>query len=128
MKKETAPKKKSGSEKRQRQPHIDFRVTAEEKKEIEAKAEKAGVTTGDFCRAQCLGVSKVRSARRPTVEAATLSRLLAELGKIGSNLNQIAHKLNQGGWTSAAEVNRALRELQDVAKIIIEATGRKAGK
>jgi hypothetical protein len=37
--------------------------------------------------------------RRPPVERAALAQLLAQLGKCGSNLNQIARVLNSGGNT-----------------------------
>ncbi|MBF0116805.1 MAG: MobC family plasmid mobilization relaxosome protein [Magnetococcales bacterium] len=37
-----------------------------------------------------------RGARRPVIEKEMLVRLLGELGKIGSNVNQIAHVANQG--------------------------------
>lgn len=119
--------KPSGSEKRQKNLFIRGRVNEEEKKEVVEKASKAGMTEGEFVRSRCLDKVKTRAARRPTVELENLSRLLGELGKVGSNLNQIAKTLNAGGWASGNEVNKALRELQGVSAAILDAMGRKAG-
>ena len=123
------PKKgKSGSEKRQRQPHIDFRVTEIEKQEIADKAKAAGLDVGAYCRAQCLGASKIRAQRRPAVEAELLARLLGELGKIGSNLNQIAHKLNMDAPVNPKDIKLALTELRTLNLAITKAAGKKVQK
>ena len=121
-------KGKSGSEKRERQPHIDFRVTETEKKEIADKAKAAGLDVGAYCRGLCLGDSKIRARRRPSVEAELLARLLGELGKIGSNINQIAHKLNMDAPVNPQDINLALIELRTINLAIIHAAGKKVQK
>ena len=113
--------KKTKSETRQRQAAIRLRVTDDERAAIESRAERAGLTVAGYLRAVVFGkdTPQPRAARRATIEAATLQRLLAELGKIGSNLNQIARRLNQGKddipapifAELAAELRAALREL-----------------
>ena len=122
--KEIKTKKKSGSEKRQQTKIIGFRALPEEVAQVEEAAQKAGVSKSEYVRQKILGGSKIRAARRPTVEAATLGKLLAELGKIGSNLNQIAHRANMGQGINSAELNAALTELRAIGRAIIEATGR----
>jgi hypothetical protein len=94
----------SGSEKRQRTLEPKMRCTPGEYAQLCDAAESAGLTVAAFMRHQCLGTPGPRAARRPPVERLALAKLLAqlgplksELGKEGSNLNQIAHVLNAGG-------------------------------
>lgn len=54
------------------------------------------MTVSAFMRHQCFGTAGPRAVRRPPVEWKALAQLLGELGKCGSNLNQIARALNQG--------------------------------
>lgn len=88
---------RSGSEARQRTGIIGFRATAAERAEIEAAAERVGLSLGSYIRACTLAKPATRATRRPPVERAALAQLLAQLGKCGSNLNQIARVLNSGG-------------------------------
>lgn len=118
-------KRPSGSERRQRQPHIDFRVSAEEKTEIEKAAERAGLDVGGYARAQCLAAPKTRAARRPTVETKGLARAVAELGKVGSNLNQIARVANSEKRIIEAEIRAVLSEVRQAVAAILAAMGRK---
>jgi len=108
------------SQSRQKTLKAVLPCTPDERAEIEARAEKAGLTVAGYLRAVVFGkdTPQPRAARRATIEAATLQRLLAELGKIGSNLNQIARRVNQDlGFDTpifaelAAELRAALRGL-----------------
>lgn len=117
----------SGSEERQRGLFIRARVSAEEKAEVLAKAEAAGMTEGTFVRVQCLANPKTRAARRPPVEVRTLARLLGELGKVGSNLNQIAKAANSDKAVNREALETALAEVRGMVPAILEAMGRKGG-
>lgn len=86
----------TGSEKRQRQRVISFRVAPEEYDRIKDEADRGGVTVGTFARDVLIGAEAPRRVRRPPAEKAELVRLLGELGKIGSNVNQLAAKANVG--------------------------------
>lgn len=90
----TARKARSGSETRQRGGVARMRLSAQEQAQLEAAAERAGMTVSSFMRHQCLGSAGPRAVRRPPVERAALAQLLGQLGKVGSNLNQIARALN----------------------------------
>ncbi len=95
----------SGSETRQRQSGIRLRVTAEEKADLTARAERAGLGVSGYLRSLAFGkdTPQPRAARRPIVEKAELVALRYELRKIGGNLNQIAHAVNAGqGFDAAA--------------------------
>jgi hypothetical protein len=88
---------RSGSEKRQRQAVRQMRLSVTECAQLDVAAERAGMSISAFMRHQCLGTSGPRAARRPPLETALLAQALGQLGKCGSNVNQIAHALNAGG-------------------------------
>ena len=74
---------------------IRVRVNDGEKSSIEQNAKFAGRTPSDFLRG--LGTDHIAKPERivPTPDREILHRLLAEINKIGSNLNQIARQLNR---------------------------------
>ena len=112
-----------GSETRQR-PHVaQMRVTAEERAQLEAAAERAGLSVGAFMRQQCLGTPGPRATRRPPVERAALAQLLAQLGKCGSNLNQIARALNSGD-APPPETAAAIAAFREACATITRTLGR----
>ena len=53
-----------------------------------------------------------------------LGRVLAEIGPIGSNVNQIARVLNARGDVAMAVVNGVLHEVMDLSLVIRTALGR----
>ena len=65
-----------------------------------------------------------RQVRRPPVERRELARLLAELGHIGGNLNQLAKAANTGVVTCDGEIEAALGGLAEVRNAILKALGR----
>ena len=86
----------SGTDRRQRRRVISFRVTGDEYERIQGKADRAGVTVGTFVRDVLIDARAPRRVPRPPAAKAELARILGELGKIGSNVNQMAHKANIG--------------------------------
>jgi Bacterial mobilisation protein (MobC). len=67
-----------------------IRLTSAERHYVELLAERAGLDVAEFCRRAILGQRIL--ARRSDVN----ERTLAELNRIGVNLNQIAHAGNSG--------------------------------
>lgn len=119
-------RKKSGSERRERKRIIGVRVTDDEMAEITAEAERSGLTVASYARSVLLSAPAPRARRRPSIEAEALGRLLGDLGKVGSNLNQIAHHMNAGrNEVSPAAMEAALSEVADIRAAILEAMGRK---
>jgi hypothetical protein len=63
--------------------------------------------------------------RRPPVERGELARILGELGKIGSNVNQIAKAIhttrNLPSWSELAEIKADIAVLRAA---VIKALGR----
>lgn len=101
----------TGTEKRQRQRVISFRVDPAEYDRIKAEADRAGVTVGTFARDMLIGAHAPRRVRRPPAEKAELARILGAVGKIGSNVNQLAAKANVGVLRVLDPM--ALAQLQD---------------
>ena len=69
-------KRKSGSENRKRQPRVTFRMTPEERDELEKAATGAGLTVASYVRDVVLSAPKTKQRRRPSVEVEALARLL----------------------------------------------------
>lgn len=113
-----------GSEKRARTIHLGVRLTPEERAQIERAAESSGLSTGSYARLVLLGTPGPRQVRRPQVDRAELGRLLGEIGRVGNNLNQIAHRMNTGVPTDRPALLVILASLVDVRNAILQALGR----
>ena len=113
-----------GSDKRQRNCLKAVRFTPEELARVEADAERRGVTFGSHVRDVLIGAPIPRQSRRPPVERQLLGQVLAQLGKAGSNLNQIARALNSSGSSEGMDVPAALAELHDAKCVLMKALGR----
>jgi hypothetical protein len=75
-----------------------IRCTQDERAAIKKAAQQAGLSVGAFLRALALGDAGPRAVRRPPVERVELARLLGWLGKLGSNVNQLAMPLIGMGY------------------------------
>ena len=96
---------------------VVFRLTEIEAAHIEAagQALKAPRSRNDYCRAAALYTAKskvpepimpIRNKARikPSADIEALGRIIAALGKIGSNVNQIAFHANRTGSTPALSI------------------------
>jgi Bacterial mobilisation protein (MobC) len=87
---------------------INLRCTDHERAAIKAVADEAGYSVAALLRLLALGDAGPRAVRRPPAERAELARLLGELGKIGSNINQITKAIhttrNLPSWAELAEL------------------------
>lgn len=97
-----------------RKHRIGISVNDNERDQLERRAERANMTISRYCREQALG--------REVTEAdkSGLAYLLAQksnLGKIGSNINQIAHALNANGM-SYATAEQLMQEANKMMKSI----------
>lgn len=117
--------KRSGSEKRQRQHSLTVRFNAAEHAAVVAQAEAIGLSAASFARTQLLDVPPPRAARRPPVERAQVAQLLGHIGKVGSNINQIAKTLNTGkGSLAQRDLAEALGAVMDMREACLKALGR----
>jgi hypothetical protein len=104
---------------------ISVRCTAEERATIDDAARTAGLSIGAYLRTLALGKAGPRAVRRPPIERKELARLLGHLGKVGSNINQLAHAFNQRGRvpgsTALNDIRAYVKEMRDA---LIAALGR----
>ena len=73
---------------------ISVRCTKEDHSVISAAAAKAGLSIGGYLRALAISTPGPRAVRRPAIERKELALLLGHIGKLGSNVNQIAKHAN----------------------------------
>jgi hypothetical protein len=113
--------KKSKSETRKKGKIIGVRVDPVELAEIQAKAESAGLTVASFIRINTLENVITETRTAPSLDRILLSQLLGQLGKIGSNINQIARRMNEGGSVGADRVTAACDEFSVLRDELIKA-------
>ena len=73
---------------------IAVRCTLEQREIIQSSAGQAGLSVGAFLRAVALGDAGPRAVRKAPADRLELAKLLAAIGKLGSNVNQMARLCN----------------------------------
>jgi len=117
-------KKVHGSQKRRRTKAFNIGLDEAEYAQAEAQARAAGLSNAAYGRACVLGDIGPRSKRAPPVNRELMATALADLNRVGNNLNQIAHHLNTGGHPDRAKMADARAELIACLQIILQALGR----
>ena len=94
---ETNARKKS-SAKRQRNLVLRVRVLPSESDEIRRRAAALGVSVSEMLRESALD-EPIRRPKKPlpSPDRKAIATLTGQLGKVGSNLNQLAHRANTSG-------------------------------
>ncbi len=119
----------AGSEKRQRTKGVRVRLTPDEYTRVVEAADNAGLALGAFARACMLDGPGPRATRKPPVAKEELTRILGQLGKIGSNVNQIARAINSGDDPNglADDIKAAVVTIAEIHADAARALGWKAG-
>lgn len=113
----TASKKsRSGSATRQKTTMAGFRVTAEELEQLRELAGQKRLTVASYMRRQTLEHPTTRTRRRANPQTEVLSAILAQLGKLGGNMNQIARRMNMNETPLANEIQDAFAACRQVSK------------
>jgi hypothetical protein len=103
---------------------ISVRCTAKDHAVINEAATKAGLSIGAYLRSLALGTAGPRAVRRPPVERKELARLLGHLGKVGSNINQLAYAYNRDRLLPGfAELVAMRREVGEMRAALMKALG-----
>jgi hypothetical protein len=96
---------------------VSVRCTAKERSTIDEAARRAGLSVGAYLRTLALGSPGPRAVRRPPIERKELARLLGHLGKVGSNINQLAYAFNSTrripGLAELTAVREQIGEIRD---------------
>jgi hypothetical protein len=114
---------RSGSDSRQRSIVLTARFNEEEARTVRQMAERSGLSVSALIRHALLNVPPPRRRRRPAVDQVAVAKLLGELGKIGSNINQLAHYAHLGRFQSN-NIDVALRDLMELRLACLQALGR----
>lgn len=85
------PRKAPAEQRSERLPGVT--LTPAERHHVELTAERAGLSVMEFCRRAIIG-QRLLARRRPSEKIT--ADLLAELNRVGVNINQIAHAVNSG--------------------------------
>lgn len=104
---------------------VHFRMTEIEYEILQKNAYDANLTVSDYVR-NALNNQKVVIKYNLVADIPEIKALLAEFGKIGSNLNQIAKYFNQGGILSQeirGEINKRLCDLHEMKYKVMEMAG-----
>jgi len=110
-----------GSETRQRSRVYTVRFTPQEAETVQRKAAAQGHSVAALVRTSLLHI-RLQPSRLDRQEVA---RVLAELGKIGSNVNQIAYHMNAGRPPERVHdsIELALRDLAELRIACLQAIG-----
>jgi hypothetical protein len=94
---------------------ISARCTPAFRRAVKAAAATAGMELTDYVHARLSDdrYEPLRKSAGPDIEA--LRKILAQMGKQGSNLNQLAHHLNSCEGRELEDEVRAMRAAHDVA-------------
>lgn len=108
-----------------RNHRITIRFTDLEYSIIETAARQTNMSLAAYVRTQVLK-GQVHTKIEIVTDVPEIKKLLAEFGKIGGNLNQIAKYFNQGGILSQemrGEINKRLRDLYEMKYKVMEMAG-----
>lgn len=113
-------RRRSGSQTRQRSRSVNVALTDAERAKVEADAHALGLSLSGYARALLVGAVTPRTPRRPLPNATELARLLGQLGKVGSNLNQLTKLGNQGQLVPPSSLAACIAEVQAVTEQLAE--------
>lgn len=115
----------SGSQKRQRSKSYQIAMTPEEFAVACERAAAAGLSPSSYGRTLLLGTSGPRARRSPPLNAELLAHAVAQLNRVGSNLNQIARILNSAQAVGTKETLTTLADTRAAVSRILEIVGRR---
>lgn len=119
------PKRNWKSVNRKRNKQLNLRLNNSEYKQIKDDADLMEITAGAYVRKVVLDASVPRQSKRPSIEIQKLAHLLAQIHKIGCNINQIAKAANRNISYNKNDLSEELEILKDVCRDIKKALGQK---
>lgn len=112
---------------RQQTKMVSFRVLPKAHKNLLHEAEQKNLSVGALIKKRVFGKgakAMKTSPRKPLADLEELRKILGQLGKIGSNVNQIAKHLNQGNNSIDSHVHKNIQEdLNLTRRALLDALG-----
>ena len=105
--------------------HVNLRLTDTQYEVISESAKLSGLTLSEYIRRQ-LREGTVIAKYEIVADVPELKKLIAEFGKIGSNLNQIARHFNSGGIHSQEirkELNQCIADIYEMKYSVLKMAG-----
>lgn len=98
-----------------------LRLTADERAALDAAAEASGLGPCSYARREVMRSvgRKANLRRRPDGLAQAVGRALGDLGRIGNNINQLAHHAHKGGRVPADALDGCRLELARLTVAVI---------
>ena len=118
------PRKRRGSEIRQKELRVSVRVTAAEHAAIAEAADREGLTVATYARSRLLAAPTTRARRRPNVDVQAITRLQGEMNRVGTNIHQLLKHIRFGGTPASDEVVSAFAGYREVIAAILATLGR----
>lgn len=102
---------------------VQIRMTADDKRTLREFSKLAGMSITDFVKSRTLG--KIPRTKMATPDREVLIKLMSELSKIGSNINQIAKamNLNNRGFTMTIKetfIQASLDNIRNVSARLLD--------
>ena len=104
------------------QSPMTFRANAVESARIKADAKDAAKSVGTYIRDRLLAEPQTAPTYRPTETLQLMKHLVGHIGRVGSNLNQIAFKLNSNMMlvsVDRAQLEEGLRAIKDMRALLV---------
>ncbi|MEL6521061.1 MAG: plasmid mobilization relaxosome protein MobC [Pseudomonadota bacterium] len=107
-----------------RDTRIMVRFTKAEADRIREYADTAGITVSDLLRAAVLEQPLPKKRRRGSLaDTQALGTVLGQIGRIGSNVNQLARLANMGDWPEAEYLERSAEDIAWIRHHVMDALG-----
>lgn len=104
---------------------VSFKMNEDEWQMFQSQLEKLELSQSDFIR-QSIFSAQVKVTVHPVYDSEVLDEIAAQYGKIGSNINQIAHHLNADNPMTARmmkDLNHCLADMSDLKQKLYRLSG-----
>lgn len=119
-------RRRSGSETRKRPHSATVRFSDAEWIEVLARADEVGLSIASYLRLVAIDAAPPRAARTPPIDRQLVAQLVGHVGKIGSNINQIARAFNAAGAVPERDdLAKAMAAVLEMRAACLQALGRK---
>ena len=108
-----------------RMNETEYEILLERATATNMTAEQADMSISEYMRKQIME-GQVNTKFEVVADVKEIKKLIGELGKIGSNLNQIARYFNQGGIISSemrTEIKKSLRDIYEMKYEVMRMAG-----